>query len=359
MSFDATRPFVPPALPPADVNLNDPTLLNRLIRARAELAELNGYSRGMPNPLLLMAPSLIQESVASSNIENINTTVVEFIQGQLFPETEQRPPEKEVARYRQALLWGESHLEQYALSTRLTVGIQKQLLESPEEGYRRQQNKIENSATHEILYTPPIASDVPRLMSEWENFANSQSEEIDPLVRCALSHYQFEAIHPFSDGNGRTGRILMVLQLIQTGILNSPVLFISGYLNRNRAEYYRLLREVTTRSDWSPFLQFMIEGFFRQARETKNTLFRIMELHDEIQEEIRKKHKQIYSADLVDHLFAQPITNPAKLGEAIEIHYTTASKYLKELSGAGILKDKKVGKYHLFSNYRLVKLLQG
>lgn len=341
MSFDPTYPFSPPKLPPSDTDFRTPEILEYVIKARAELAELNGYSMAIPNPMLLMSPFVIQESVASSNIENINTTVVEFIQGQLFPETEQRAPDKEVARYRQALFWGTNNLGKLALSTRLIIGIQQQLLENSEARYRRQQNK----------------SEVPRLMSEWEYFVNSTDSTMDPLIRCSLAHYQFEAIHPFSDGNGRTGRILMVLQLIEYKLLNFPVLFISGYLNQNRSEYYRLLRSVTHEGNWDGFIKFMLEGFYHQAKKTKQSLFGIMALHESLKNKMREKHKGIYSADLVDHLFIQPITTPVRLGEALDIHYTTASKYLHELTKGGILKDKKVGKYHLFANNELVKLL--
>ena len=358
MSFDPTRPFSASALPPIGIDLNSSDLLKKVNKATKELAELNGYSMGLPNPLLLMAPFLIQESVASSNIENINTTVVEFIQGQLFPENEQRAPDKEVARYREALLWGLKNLSKISLSTRLIVGIQKRLLENPEDSYRRVQNKIENSGTKEVLYTPPIASEVPFLMSQLEHFVNSVDVDIDPLIKCALAHYQFESIHPFSDGNGRTGRILMVLQLVEYKILNHPILFISGYLNRNRSEYYRLLRDVTTAGAWIPFLNFMLDAFHQQAQETKKTLFEIMSLHDELRQTIKKDHKKIYSSDLIDHLFIQPITSPVRLGEALGIHYTTASKYLHSLAEVNILKSRKVGKHHLFANTRLVKLLK-
>lgn len=358
MSFSPTQPYIPAPLPPQNIDFNTPDILTKLIKARSELAELNGYSMAMPNPLLLMAPSIIQESVASSNIENINTTVVEFIQGQLFPEDEQRAPDKEVARYRQALIWGKDHRKHYALSTRLIVGIQKQLLENHESSYRRNQNKIENSTSKETLYTPPPANELSKLMSEWEFFVNSATSSIDPLVRCALAHYQFEAIHPFSDGNGRTGRILIVLQLIEYGLLNFPVLFISGYLNENRNDYYRLLREVTSRGNWIGFVNFMLEGFYQQARETKRSLFDIMILHDDLKAKLKKNHKKIYSADLVDLLFMQPITTPVRLGKDLGMHYTTASKYLVELANAGILKSTKLGKYHLFANNDLLKLLK-
>jgi len=357
MSFNPSHPFLVPPLPPRGVDLNTPELLKKVIRARGHLSELNGYSAAMPNPGLLMAPFIIQESVASSAIENINTTVVEFIQGQLFPETEQRAPDKEVARYREALLWGHENLPKVALSTRLIIGIQKTLLEKPEQGYRKLQNKIENTAAKETIYTPPIAAAIPKLMGSWEDFANETGEDIDPLIRCALSHYQFEAIHPFSDGNGRTGRILMVLQLVSHKILNTPILFISGYLNKNRSEYYRVLNAVTKTGDWHGYLNFMLDGFCEQSMQTKQSLFKIKALHEEMKEKIKKNHPSAYSAELVDQLFMQPITTPVKLGTALGVHYTTASKKLKALSDAGILATRKVGKHQFYANSKLIELL--
>jgi Fic family protein len=358
MSFNPTRPYSPPPLPPKSVDLNSVAILKKVAKVGRQMAEINGYCMAVPNPYLTMAPFLIQESVASSNIENINTTVVEFIQGQLFPETEQRPPDKEVARYREALIWGNKKLPDLALSTRLVTGIQKHLLENPEEGYRRVQNKIENSANKTVIYTPPVASEISRHMSEWEKFVNDQNLDIDPLVMCALAHYQFEAIHPFSDGNGRTGRILMVLQLVSSGALRLPVLFISGYLNRYRSEYYRHLNEVTSKGEWNAYIHFMLDAFYSQSLQTGTSLLKIMNLSNELKDAIKTKHKKIYSAELIEHLFIQPITTPVRLGDAIGVHYTTASKYLHALVEGGILKNKRVGKYHFFANTRLVKLLQ-
>lgn len=208
----------------------------------------------------------------------MNTTVEQALQQQLFPEAEQRPADKEVLRYGQAMRWGFEHLGELSLSSRLIIGIQRQLLPGGYAGYRQTPNKIVNSVTKLPVYTPPPAHDISRLLGNWENFVHSPNERIDPLVTCAIMHYQFEAIHPFGDGNGRTGRILMVLFLVHHRLLNLPTLYLSGYINRNRPDYYRLLERVSSAGEWEAFIRFMLEGFYQQAQETKTTLVESMAL---------------------------------------------------------------------------------
>jgi len=356
MSFDPTYPHPLISLPP-QVSISNADFGDLLLKARVELAELKGASGQIPNPLLLIAPIVIRESVASSNIENINTTLADVLQWQLFPETEQRQPDKEVLRYREAMNWGFQNYRKYGLSSRLILGIQSRLMADGSGQYRREQNQIANTANRESLYTPPIASDIPRLLGDWENYVNNPEETIDPLIRASIAHYQFEAIHPFRDGNGRTGRILMVLQLIQSGLLKYPILYISGYINQNRSEYYRHLRNVTAEDQWHEFINYMLRGFYIKARETREDLANITKLFDEVKEQVRTGNKKIYSAELVEALFTFPVITPTKLASHLNKHYTTTSKYLAQLKEMGILKEAVVGKYHLFANYRLLKIL--
>ncbi|MBC8083631.1 MAG: Fic family protein [Hymenobacter sp.] len=183
--------------------------------------------------------------MASSGIENIHTTVESALQQELFPEAERRDEDKEVLRCGEAIRWGAEHLPHLPTSSRLIIGIQQRLLPDLSPGFRTTPNRIVNSLTGQAVFTPPRAGDIAKLLSNWENFINRPPDNMDPLVCCAIGHYQFEAIHPFGDGNGRTGRILMVLQLVQAGLLAQPTLFISGYINRNRSEYYHLLLNVS------------------------------------------------------------------------------------------------------------------
>lgn len=356
MSFNPTNPHNLTLLPPQKLIKNE-DFSDILLKARVELAELKGACGQIPNPLLLTSPAMMRESVASSNIENINTTLVEVLQGQLFPEIEQRTPDKEVLRYREALLWGFINIEKYSLSTRVILGVQKNLIPANNNEYRRVQNKIINSATGETLYTPPASNEIPNLIGNWENYVNDQDQTLDPLIKAAIAHYQFESIHPFGDGNGRTGRILMVLQLVKDGLLSLPVLYISGYINKNRPEYYRLLREVTIKNNWHEYIKFMLNGFHLQAKETKDDLLKVIILFREIKNLLKTEHKKIYSADLVEALFTYPVISPTKLASELDMHYTTTSKYLLELAKAGILKEAKVGKYHFFANEKLLKIL--
>jgi Fic family protein len=196
----------------------------------------------------------------------------EALQAQLFPEAEQKKPNKEVLRYRNAIVWGFENLKKVPISTRLILGIHKKLLSDQSSGYRKTQNRIANSATGAVIYTPPAANELPRLLGNWEQFVNREEDGIDPLVKVAIAHYQFEAIHPFGDGNGRTGRILMVLQLIQQKLLALPILYVSGYINKNRSEYYRLLLAVRADEGWYNLILYMLKAFHQQAQETKSTL---------------------------------------------------------------------------------------
>ncbi len=356
MSFSPTYPFALPPLPPAGA-LSNADHGDLLLKARVELAELKGACQQLPNPMLLMMPSMMRESVASSNIENINTTLAEVLQWQLFPESEQRPPDKEVLRYREAVEWGYQQYKKYAISTRLISGIHQRLIPGEEGRYRRVQNQIANLGTGESLYTPPPAAEIPALIGNWENYVNRTDDPLDPLIRTIVAHYQFEAIHPFKDGNGRAGRILMVLQLLQSGLLAFPILYISGYINKHRSEYYRRLLAVTSHGDWNGFIHYMLEGFYIQAKETHADLRSITTLFEVMKEEIRTKNKKIYSADLVEAVFTYPVISPTKLAAAMNMHYTTTSRYLSQLASMGILKEATVGKYHLFANHRLLKIL--
>jgi Fic family protein len=357
MKFDPNRPFDLPLLPPA-LNFRHEQFVDVLLKTRTELGELNGYSYSLPNPLLRLSPAVIRESVASSNIENINTTMEEALQAQLFPEAEQKKSDKEVLRTRDAIMWGFTNLKKVPISTRLILGIHNKLMPDQSPDYRKTQNRIANSATGTVIYTPPPANELPQLLSNWEQFVNKDDDGIDPLVKAAIAHCQFEAIHPFGDGNGRTGRILMVLQLIQQQLLSLPILYVSGYINKNRSEYYRLLQAVRTNEGWHNFIFYMLKGFHQQGRETKTTLFKIMELLEKTREHLKQKHRKIYTAELVEAIFALPIITPVNLGKKLDVNYRTASRYLVELASGNVLKESYVGKYHLYANTLLLKLLK-
>ena len=355
MLYNPKQPHNLELLPPKK-SIKNEDFYDALLMARVELAELKGSAGQIPNPLLLTAPLLIRESVESSGIENINTTVANVLENQLLPEDEQRKPDKEVLRYKEALYWGAQNVDSMSISNRLILGIHKKLIVKNGGEYRREQNQIVNSKTGEILYTPPVQSRISELIGNWEKYVNN-NKDLDPLIRVAIAHQQFESIHPFLDGNGRTGRILMVIQLVKEGILELPILFISGYINKNRSEYYRLLRAVSSDGNWHEFITFMLQGFYSQANETKETLKKVSLYHYELKKQIKTDYSKIYSADLLDALFSYPVITPTKLASEMEIHYTTASKHLLILSEAGILHSIKVGRNHFFVNKKLVSML--
>ena len=349
-------PFVPPSLPP-NINLESRELIRVLLDARSALGELNGFSFAVPNPFLLLTPSIIRESVESSRIENINTTVELALQGYLFPEEERRAPDKEVLRYRDAILWGWRELERVPIGHRLICGIFEKLMPDYGGEYRKEPNTIQNSSTGEVIYTPPSADQVPDLMASWERFQNGAPWETDPLVKAALLHYQFEAIHPFPDGNGRTGRILLVLSFVQDGLLKLPILYLSAFINRNRSRYYELLSGVTERGAWMEWLMFLLTGILEQARGTTATLQQVSALYQKQRERIRGLPGRIASLEIAEQIFLEPILSPVNLGRSLGVHYTTASRYLKSLEEAGILEHVEYGKYQLYVHRELIEVI--
>ena len=348
MPYNPAEPFEVPPLPPRE-DLETAAILKTLVKASRETGELKGYCATVPNPMLLMRLAMIKESVESSRIEDIVTTVESVLEGQALPESEIKAPDKEVWRYRMAMHWGMENLHQYSISTRLILGIHKRLIPGST-GYRKQQNAIMNQRTEEAVYTPPPATEIDRLLQNWENFVNAKDADppLDPLIRCALAHYQFEAIHPFMDGNGRTGRILLVLQLVQEGLLDHPVLYISVFLNKHRSNYYKSLLEVTRNRNWERFILFMLSGFTVQAMKTTGKLFEMMTVYEKLKKTISDNHTKMKAEEVTNHLFSNLITSPAQLGRALGIHHQTASRHLAELRNAQLLRDIWVGKQHIY-----------
>ncbi len=346
-------------LPPKKGFLND-EIYKELLDARTQIAELKGYCLDYPNPLLLLSPSIIKESLASSEIEDVHTTLINVFQNSLLPEAERRPADKEVLRYREAIMLGFQLLqEKPIIGTGLMVDIQNTLMQIDGAGFRIDQNAIVNPKTGEMIFVPPKPEDIEALIKNWEVYVNGDglSIEDDPLIKCAIAHYQFESIHPFNDGNGRTGRILMVLQLINANLLTVPILYISGYINKNRTEYYRLLRGVTNEDGWAEYVLFMVKGFKEQALITKNHLLETKKLFEEVRAKIKDALPSVYSHELVEAIFTTPIITPTALASRLGVHHITAGGKLKKLEELGIMKSQKYGKYQMYGNTRLINLL--
>lgn len=345
-----------PRLSELELPALSPQMIQLLIEARANIAQLNGYCIALPNPFLLLSPAILKESLASSEVENIHTTLVDALQNALFPEIERTQPDKEVLRYREALIWGFEEVRNgMPLVSRMIVGIQEKLI--PQDGrYRHSQNVIWNPATQDVVFVPPKANQLNKLIRDWEIFVNSASE-IDPLIRIAIAHYQFECIHPFDDGNGRTGRILMVLDLVSKNLLNLPILYLSGYISANKGDYYQALQSIRETGSWNKYLEFMLQAFAVQANVTSSVFLDIMVLLEKQKSTFKEKLPKIYSREILEELFTSPVVSPMSLSKKLDIHYTTASRYLKEMVAAGLLVTSKVGKNQLYFNRELIRIL--
>ncbi|HUC90150.1 MAG TPA: Fic family protein [Patescibacteria group bacterium] len=357
MNFNPNLPYKVPPISVEQLKKAQLSLTRELTEANIALAQVKGFLRGLPHSgTALMNPIFIKEAVESSEIENINTTLLEVMQRQIAPDVESKSSSQLVINYTMASLWGFNHVGEYGLRSRLVTCIQHQLIPDGAEGYRRLPVVI-GDGLGKVHYTPPNASDIPGLISDWEKLVNGRAD-VDPLVVAAAAHYHFEAIHPFEDGNGRTGRMLINLQLIHANLLDTPVVHISQYINVNKSQYYKLLRQVTSDGNLEGFVKFILKAFTTQANHSLALLQRIQELQREFKKEIRTGLPNVYSHELLDALFARPVQTPVRLAGDIGIHYVTASKYLKKLEEAGLLRSSKLGRHAYFINFKLLELIE-
>ncbi len=345
-----------PPLPPR-VELETRAVLKACISARAALAALQQSCRLIPNPAVLINSIPLLEAQASSEIENIVTTADALFRYAQSGEDDADPATQEALRYRTALYQGFRQLERRPVSTGLAVEICRSF-KGPDYDIRKLPGTaLKNSATGEVVYTPPVGESVIReLLANWERFIHEHTE-FDPLVRMAAAHYQFEAIHPFPDGNGRTGRILNLLQLIEQQLLDLPVLYLSRHIIRHKADYYRLLNTVTRDAAWEDWLLFMLAAVEQTARWTTDKIAAIRELQAHTQQYVRERLPAIYSHELVELIFVQPYCRIQNLVDAGLGHRQTASIYLKQLVEAKVLQERKIGREKLFLHPKFVRLL--
>ncbi|MCX7846846.1 MAG: Fic family protein [bacterium] len=360
MPFDPRVPYndLPPLPPPVDVETK--AILRKTVAASRAVAELKGLGATLPNQAMLVNTLVVQEAKASSEIENIITTndaLFKAISAQREPDT----ATKEVLRYREALWRGYQLLQQ---DPRLTLDLFVKVVQVVCEGVQGIREHpgvfIGNARTREVVYTPPEGAEViRRKLAELEDFIHADTG-LDPLVKLALIHYQFEAIHPFSDGNGRTGRILNILFLVQQGLLELPVLYLSRYIIDNKPLYYRLLREVTARGAWEEWIMFMLTAVEETALLTRRRILAIRDLLEYTLELAREKlPARVYSKELIELLFHRPYTKGQHLVDAGIAERQTAAEYLKELEAIGVLRRHKIGKENLYLNVKLYELLTG
>ena len=358
MSLDPKQPYNDLPLLPPPGDLETRAVLKKCVAANKALAELKGAGDLIPNQAVLINAIPLQEAKLSSEIENIVTTQDALFQAALDESRVTDPATKEVLRYRTALSRGFAAVraEPFRLSLLEELcGI----LRNEKVRFRATDGVyIGNPAARTITYTPPAGAAVMRAkLKNLEEFLLAD-DELDPLVRMAVVHYQFEAIHPFTDGNGRTGRILNILFLIHAGLLRIPVLYLSRHLIQHKAEYYRLLRGVTERGEWEPWLLFVLTGVEETANWTTGRILAIRDLFDQTLARCRAKlPAKVYSKELVEQIFTQPYCKIQFLVEARIAERKTASNYLQELEKLGILKGEKSGREVIYKHPALLKVL--
>ena len=358
--FNRDQPYNKlPDLPPKN-NLEIPTIFKATIRANKLLAELKGYCQTLPYPHLLLNTIVLQESKESNAIENIVTTQDELYKATLMGDAIKNQAAKEVLQYREAIYWGIEELQKNNLiTTNLLVGLMQRLRGSSEGIRKNTGTKLGNPSNNQIVYTPPEGDAIIReKLSKLEVFINdSEFSDLDPLIKMALIHYQFEAIHPFSDGNGRTGRILNVLYLIQQELLGLPVLYLSHYIIQNKSDYYRLLKSVTEENSWEEWILFVVNGVAETSKMTLQKINAILELKASAEIRVKEVLKSSYSKELVDLLFSHPYIKIKVLQDYNIAKRQTASEYLKKIEADGMLGSVKIGNEIYYINKQLIDVL--
>ncbi|HEZ0467847.1 TPA: Fic family protein [Neisseria meningitidis] len=346
-------------LPPKQ-DIESKTILKRCIAARASLARLKQAAELIPNQAMLINTLPVMEARASSEIENIVTTTDKLFQSLQMDTERQDPATKEALQYRTALFSGYESLASRPLCTQTAIMVCNAIKHPYEMAIRKTGGTaLKGGNSGNVVYTPPEGEETIRgKLANWERFIH-ESGDLDPLIIMAAAHYQFEAIHPFTDGNGRTGRILNSLLLIEKGLLDLPILYLSRYIIENRADYYRLLLGVTERQDWESWIIYILDGVVDTADWTVSKIDAIRRLFEQTRQHIRTHAQGIYTHELVNLLFEQPYTRIANLEAAGIAKRQTASKYLKELSDIGVLQEIVIGRDKLFIHPRLMELLRG
>ena len=344
----------PSALPPP-IEVETRAVLKKLPAAHRALAELKGLVAAIPNESILLDTLPLQEAKDSSAIENIITTHDELFNAELNLGDSQAA--KEVQRYASALRLGTALVKQYGfLSTNHVAQLQEEL-KRDRGGYRKLPGTALKNQRGEVVYTPPQdPAVILDLMGNWEQYLNNDSlHDVDPLVKMAVLHFQFESIHPFYDGNGRTGRILNILYLVLKGLLDIPVLYLSRFITQHKADYYRHLQAVRDTGDWEPWLLYMLTGVEQTARESIALITALRALMQETK--VRLRPYKFYSQDLLNNLFRHPYTRIEFVQQELAVSRPTAAGYLNQLAADGVLVKQKHANSNYYVNQPLFELL--
>lgn len=345
-------------LPFNDYDLKTSRILETLNEASRSLAELKGFANSIPNQHILINAITINEAKDSSAIENIVTTH-DSIYKVLTESGFKEEAAKEVVDYRSAIWHGyEIIKEKGFISTNVLVELQS-MIEPSKIGVRKTiGTNLVNSVTGQIIYTPPQSeSEIRDLLKNLEEYINDFDDGIDPLIKMALIHYQFESIHPFYDGNGRTGRILNVLYLVLNNLLDSPILYLSNFINKNKSDYYRLFTEFRENNNYEDWIVYILKGIEETSKNTIELIKRIQKEMELYKNEFIEKLPKIYSDELLDSLFYEAYTRINYIEDRCGVTRQTAATYLNSLVDAGLLEYEKVGRESIYKNIRLINLL--
>jgi Fic family protein len=345
---------------PYPEDLETKSILKQLPAAHAALAELKGIVQSIPNQIILLNALGIQEAKDSSSIENIITTHDDLYKANLDFEVSISPNVKEVQNYVAAMKRGFELVESQGLLTNQTLLKIQETLEGNNAGFRKLPGTaLKNAQTGAVIYLPPQdPAEIQELMTNLEQFINDpELSDYDPLVKMVIIHYQFESIHPFYDGNGRTGRILNILYLILTGLQKLPILYLSNHIIQHKSDYYRLLQGVREKGDWESWISYMIRGVEHTAKETIQLIEALKILMAEMKNQLQNNYK-FYSQELLNNLFAHPYTKIEFLVRDLGVSRITAANYLNQLASDGVLRKERLGTGNYYVNERLFELLR-
>lgn len=351
--------YIIPLLP-FEIDVETKPVMKKVASARSALAELKGAATGIPNETILINTLSLQEAKDSSAIENIITTHDELFQSDIVTMNFRSIAAKEVHSYATALRNGFEVVKQQGFISNNHILQIQAVIEENSAGFRKLPGTaLKNEQTGEIVYTPPQSHDeIVALMSNLEKFMNDDTLcDWDPLVKMAIIHHQFETIHPFYDGNGRTGRIINILYLVKVGLLHIPILYLSRYINQNKAKYYQLLQSTRTDNTWEEWVLYILEGIEQTSLQTIQIIQGIKGLMLEQKRKIRNDLPKIYSQDLLNNIFRHPYTKIDFIISDLGVSRKTAARYLDELVRIGILSKRKIWKDNFYLNDDLFDLL--
>ena len=360
MPFHPEKPYNDLPLLPPKAAIETAAILKKTITASRALAELKGALTNLTNPTLFIDTINLQEAQASSAIENIITTQDELFKASITGEKIENLSTKEVIHYKDALWYGVQQLaKKPLLTTNLFIAIMRIIKENGSGIRNAPGTQLKNAGKGKVVYTPPEGEAIIRAkLKNLEDFIHGE-DAIDPLIKMAIIHYQFEAIHPFFDGNGRTGRIILLLYLKMTGLLELPALYLSDYIIHHKSSYYKNLRGVTEIVDWDSWIHFMLDMVEKTALKGRKQITEIEILMDTMGKQIQKKLPKLYSKELMETLFRLPYTKRLFLVNAGIGNLKTAGNYLAELEKNHFLKSEQVGKEKLYLNFRFMEVLKG